>query len=130
MLQISSKGSPMPYFRKRPIVVEAIQYRPHDNCGAVAAFMDGKDDFECEETENDEWAVDTLEGTMFAQPGDWIIKGAHGEFYPCKPDIFEDTYELVGDQDTEMTTDEIMALTRPSVRLTPGQLKTLRQSES
>jgi hypothetical protein len=86
---------------QRLIVVEAIQYRPHDNCSEVAAFMDGgDDDFECEETENDEWAINTLEGTMWAQPGDWIIKGLQGEFYTCNPDIFEDTYELVGDQDT------------------------------
>lgn len=37
----------------------------------------------------------TLEGTMTAQPGDWIIQGVRGEFYPCKPDIFEQTYERV-----------------------------------
>lgn len=37
--------------------------------------------------------VITLEGTMTAQPGDWIIRGVQGEFYPCKPDIFEQTYE-------------------------------------
>ena len=40
--------------------------------------------------------VVTLEGTMVASCGDWIIKGVKGEFYPCKPDIFEATYELVG----------------------------------
>lgn len=39
----------------------------------------------------------TLEGTMMAEPGDWIIKGVKGEFYPCKPDIFEATYERVDD---------------------------------
>ena len=39
--------------------------------------------------------IKTLEGTMAADPGDWIIKGIEGEFYPCKPDIFEKTYELV-----------------------------------
>ncbi|MGN6653831.1 MAG: hypothetical protein ACTHJ9_00650 [Rhodanobacter sp.] len=38
-------------------------------------------------------AIDTLEGTMSASPGDWIIKGVSNEFYPCKPDIFEKTYE-------------------------------------
>lgn len=42
-------------------------------------------------------AIDTLEGTMFADPGDWIIKGVKGEFYPCKPDIFEASYEEVSD---------------------------------
>lgn len=38
-------------------------------------------------------AIDTLEGTMRAMPGDWIIRGVQGEFYPCKPDIFAETYE-------------------------------------
>lgn len=37
--------------------------------------------------------IETLEGTMRAEPGDWIIRGVKGEFYPCKPDIFEATYE-------------------------------------
>lgn len=37
--------------------------------------------------------VDTLEGTMYATPGDWIVRGVQGEFYPVKPDIFEATYE-------------------------------------
>lgn len=40
-------------------------------------------------------AIRTLEGTMHASPGDWIIKGVNGEFYPCKPDIFEATYLVV-----------------------------------
>ena len=39
--------------------------------------------------------IRTLEGTLFASPSDWIIKGVKGEFYPCKPDIFEQTYEPV-----------------------------------
>jgi len=39
--------------------------------------------------------IQTLEGTMQASPGDWIIRGVAGEFYPCKPDIFEATYEAV-----------------------------------
>jgi hypothetical protein len=40
-------------------------------------------------------AIDTLEGTMRADVGDWVIRGVKGEFYPCKPDIFEATYEVV-----------------------------------
>jgi hypothetical protein len=40
-------------------------------------------------------AIDTLEGTMHASVGDWIIRGVQGEFYPCKPDIFAATYETV-----------------------------------
>lgn len=42
-----------------------------------------------------EMYIDTLEGKMHAVPGDWIITGVHGEQYPCKPDIFEETYEPV-----------------------------------
>lgn len=41
--------------------------------------------------------IPTLEGAMFASKGDYIIKGVNNEFYPCKPDIFENTYEVVGD---------------------------------
>jgi hypothetical protein len=41
------------------------------------------------------WHIDTLEGKMHVSDGDWIIKGVQGEFYPCKPDIFEATYEPV-----------------------------------
>lgn len=41
--------------------------------------------------------IDTLEGTMRAEPGDWIIRGVQGEFYPCKPDIFDATYEPVSE---------------------------------
>lgn len=41
-------------------------------------------------------AIDTLEGTMRANPGDVIIRGVQGEFYPCKPDIFEETYDIEG----------------------------------
>ena len=86
-------------YRKKPVVIEAIQYLPHDNCDEVHRFITGDNspwEESCTETENDEWAIETLEGTMWAQPGDWIIRGVQGEFYPCKPDIFEATYEPVG----------------------------------
>jgi hypothetical protein len=43
------------------------------------------------------FVIHTLEGDMIASPGDWIITGVKGETYPCKPDIFEETYELVAD---------------------------------
>ena len=39
--------------------------------------------------------IHTLEGDHHANPGDYIIKGIHGEFYPCKPDIFEKTYDII-----------------------------------
>ena len=85
----------MAKFRKRPIVVEAIQW-------------DGGNDFEVNDFVHsaEHWVerggfvtamfrIKTLEGTIKATPGDWIIKGVKGEFYPCKPDIFEETYEAV-----------------------------------
>lgn len=41
------------------------------------------------------WSINTLEGKMHANIGDYIIQGVHGELYPCKPDIFEETYDLI-----------------------------------
>ena len=48
-------------------------------------------------TQDGKLKISTLEGDMFADRGDWIIKGVKGEYYPCKPDIFEATYEVVKD---------------------------------
>jgi hypothetical protein len=81
-------------FRKKPVVIESIEYsRQHDNLLEVAAFMRKPP----EEIKNTDGSIriHTLEGVMCAWPGDWIIKGVKGEFYPCKPDIFEETYERV-----------------------------------
>lgn len=62
-------------FRKRPVIIDAYQT-----------------DVEC--------VIVTLEGVMTGNPGDWIITGVNGEQYPCKPDIFEKTYERVNDDAT------------------------------
>lgn len=52
--------------------------------------------------------IDTLEGRMKAEKGDWIITGVNREQYPCKPDIFDKTYEVVGDEDdSQLTAEEI-----------------------
>ncbi len=59
-------------FRKKPVIIEAYQTEV-------------------------EMVISTLEGDMIASPGDWIITGVNGEQYPCKPDIFEKTYEPVND---------------------------------
>ena len=82
---------------KKPVAIEAIRYQPGPggNCEAVAAFMgEGivHDDADCDP--DTEWIIPTLEGEMVASPGDWIIRGEQGEFFPCKPDIFEATYEV------------------------------------
>ncbi len=79
-------------FRKKPVVIEAIRYLPGQTCAAVAEFM-GIEHHEDYCWDDAEWLIPTLEGDMVAQPGDWIIKGIQGEFYPCKPDIFDATYE-------------------------------------
>ncbi len=84
-------------YRKLPVTVEAIRYTPGTNCIAVAGFLgDSPDDLTCAEEadhEQTQYAIATLEGVMHASPGDYIIRGVHGEHYPCKPDIFEATYE-------------------------------------
>lgn len=59
-------------FRKKPVIIEAYQTEV-------------------------EMVISTLEGDMIASPGDWIITGVNGEQYPCKPDIFEKTYEPMND---------------------------------
>ena len=76
----------MPKFRKKPVVIEAIQYTG-DNKHEMRDFISGNID------ERQGLSIETLEGWLHASPGDWIIKGVNGEFYPCKPDIFEKTYE-------------------------------------
>lgn len=80
-------------FRKKPVVIEAIQWTGF-NCDDVIIFMPIE---VCAQPMiyGDEVRIKTLEGVMTASPGDWIIKGVKGEFYPCKPDIFEATYERV-----------------------------------
>lgn len=79
-------------YRKKPIEIEAIQYTGK-NMREIVTFTN------CTEIEDDfltsELIIKTLEGNMHASVGDWIIKGVKGEFYPCKPDIFEMTYEEV-----------------------------------
>ena len=80
----------MPGFRKKPVVIEAVQWTG-DILDAETITNFAADDpigFQ-----NDSLAVFTLEGLMTASPGDWIIRGVQGELYPCKPDIFAATYE-------------------------------------
>lgn len=82
-------------FRKKPVVIEAVQYDGANSLqiieftGGQALKNGGKSDF---------MTIPTLEGDHTATAGDWILKGVKGEFYPCKPDIFEATYEPVEEQ--------------------------------
>lgn len=76
-------------YRKKPVVIEARQLEYSvESRDSIAKWCGGI-------VEEHKFGVNipTLEGTMYAQTGDYIIKGVNGEFYPCKPDIFEKTYE-------------------------------------
>jgi hypothetical protein len=81
-------------YRKKPIVIEAIQFTGK-NCYEVLAFMGAERYIVPELSPTDCPVIHTLEGKMNTSPGDWVIKGVKGEFYPCKPDIFAATYEKV-----------------------------------
>lgn len=93
-------------FRKKPVVIEAhcfAQWEPLMSwlvaLGLEDEDGDGSDGSPGMWMAEDDKAliIDTLEGEMRAEPGDWIIRGVKGEFYPVKPDIFEATYEGVLD---------------------------------
>lgn len=78
-------------FRKKPVIIEAVQYNGQlDGYEEVCIFMGEKNNLK---VDDGVIYISTLEGIMKAQKNDWIIRGINGEFYPCKPDIFEKTYE-------------------------------------
>lgn len=82
----------MAFFRKKPVVIEAIQYNGTE--GSVVQILGLKQGASKSiRVEGGELLIHTLEGVMRANEGDWIIKGVNGELYPCKPDIFDKTYE-------------------------------------
>ena len=82
-------------YRKRPIVIRAVQWTG-DNFDEICEFVKDqpitlyKNDFGFIRL-----LIETLEGDMRAEVGDYIIRGVHGEYYPCKPNIFAETYEEV-----------------------------------
>jgi len=76
-------------YRKKPVVIEAWQLHL-GNTDQVAAWCGGEVTMHAE---GDHVVITTLEGNVVAGPGDWVIKGVAGEFYPCKPGIFNATYE-------------------------------------
>lgn len=85
-------------YRKKPVLIEAVQFNPGSYDNISELFELGMNSVRTEQLGIDgapTLLIETLEGTMTAQPGDYIIKGVKGEFYPCKPDIFKATYELV-----------------------------------
>ncbi len=86
----------MTMYRKKPIVIEAVQwlgkYRPEP--ALPTWFLEAEEDGTIR-LFGDDLVITTLEGEMTASLNDWIIQGVKGELYPCKPDIFEATYEPV-----------------------------------
>jgi len=92
--------SPQSY-RKKPVTIKAEQWNALDgweSAKRIAEWCGGKaerDEYEDNRGKTYYWSIQipTLEGVMQARPGDFIIQGVNGEFYPCKPDIFAKTYE-------------------------------------
>ena len=90
-------------YRKKPVTIEAMQLTRHNACeiaewggeNVFVVYIVGER-FDHEKAIN----IRTLEGVMEADPGDYIIKGVQGEFYPCKPDIFAATYEVPTNNET------------------------------
>jgi hypothetical protein len=84
----------MSRYRKKPVVVEAFQLPALDEDADAFSEWAARVEFDGYTSEREGcMAIETLEGTMTAEPGDWIVKGVAGEFYPVKPHIFEHTYE-------------------------------------
>ena len=85
-------------FRKKPVVIEAMQWHGSDkaNLEKIKVWSNGAVHSAKPWKEYYDWLeIKTLEGVMEASPGDWIIKGIKGEFYPVKDEIFKETYEAV-----------------------------------
>lgn len=87
----------MTKYRKKPVVIEALQFIDEPTrLVELSNFIDNQDlRVSYKDADNPKLIIETLEGEMQASVGDYIIKGVNGEFYPCKPDIFDKTYEIV-----------------------------------
>jgi hypothetical protein len=88
----------MPRFRKKPIEIEAreiVSYLFLPEIDHWIRYNGGKSAYGQQDGGPAELLISTPEGVMTGSVGDWIIRGVNGEFYPCKPDIFKKTYELV-----------------------------------
>ena len=84
----------MQKFVKKPVVIEAIQY-DGANITEVENFVRKKLPTVISSNQDTQLLIPTLEGYMKTSKGDYVIKGVNGEFYPCKPDVFEKTYDVV-----------------------------------
>lgn len=83
-------------YKKKPVIIEAVQFK-EGNLKTVFEFVEDNDILGVYKGSNNKLYanIHTLEGSMRVSEGDYIIKGVQGEFYPCKPDIFKQTYEEV-----------------------------------
>ncbi len=83
------------FYRKKPVIIQALQFK--DDSDGLAAMSDflGQDTMSIDyyDPVNPKLLISTLEGDMAGNVGDYIIKGVKGEFYPCREDIFNETYE-------------------------------------
>lgn len=92
--------------RKKPVVVDAVKFEGFHSFTGQAIFSD-RPKWLTEAFGNkviffgkpNTLTIYTLEGNMVANVGDYIIRGVQGEFYPCKPDVFEETFEILGEDD-------------------------------
>ncbi|WIA96438.1 hypothetical protein [Curtobacterium sp. MCBA15_004] len=91
-------------FRKKPVEIEAMQTalidplvaaKDREEQNRLVARWISNEGGEVVDFGRNFIEIETLEGVMTASPGDWVIRGVQGEFYPCKPDIFAETYEAV-----------------------------------
>ena len=92
----------MKKFVKKPVVIEACQF-DGANITEVENFVGKKLPTVISSNEDTQLVIPTLEGDMKASKGDYIIKGVNGEFYPCKPDVFEKTYDVVENAERQQT---------------------------
>lgn len=90
----------MKKYKKKPVIIEAMLFDGSFESAKKILQWNKKTKANINYNENC-LLIHTLEGTMTANIGDYVIKGIQGEFYPCKPDIFHQTYELVDDEERE-----------------------------
>ena len=92
----------MKKFVKKPVVIEACQF-DGANITEVENFVGKKLPTVISSNEDTQLVIPTLEGDMKVSKGDYVIKGVNGEFYPCKPDVFEKTYDVVENAERPQT---------------------------
>lgn len=95
-MDVLRKGNTIAKYKTKPCEIEAIQFTGEiDNMIELQHFMNSDLRVSYRSHDDVSLLIDTLEGTMAASVGDYIIRGLRGEFYPCKPDVFKKKYELI-----------------------------------